>query len=50
MGEAADDRADMEPTSNKPMIETVADKKVLSDRTRTVELYFLAGTDITRDS
>ena len=34
---------DMAPTSNKPMIETVADKKVLSDRTRTVELYFLAN-------
>ena len=25
------------------MIETVGDKKVLSDRTRTVELYYLAG-------
>ncbi|MBI4886099.1 MAG: MBL fold metallo-hydrolase [Acidobacteria bacterium] len=34
---------DTAPTSNKPTIETVADKKVLSDRTRTVELYFLAG-------
>ena len=32
---------DPAPTSNKPMIETVADKKVLSDRTHTVELYFL---------
>ena len=34
---------DTAPTSNKPTIETVADKKVLSDRTRTVELYFLAN-------
>src|SRR5258705_2852505 len=34
---------DTAPTSNKPMIETVGDKKVLSDRTRTVELYFLAN-------
>jgi glyoxylase-like metal-dependent hydrolase (beta-lactamase superfamily II) len=34
---------DTAPTTNKPMIETVADKKVLSDRTRTVELYFLNG-------
>jgi glyoxylase-like metal-dependent hydrolase (beta-lactamase superfamily II) len=34
---------DTAPTSNKPMIETVADKKVLSDRTRTVELYFMNG-------
>ena len=34
---------DTAPTSNKPMIETVGDKKVLSDRTRTVELYYLAG-------
>jgi len=34
---------DAAPTTNKPMIETVADKKVLSDRTRTVELYFLDG-------
>ncbi len=33
---------DTAPTSNKPTIETVADKRVLSDRTRTVELYFLA--------
>jgi glyoxylase-like metal-dependent hydrolase (beta-lactamase superfamily II) len=32
---------DTAPTSNKPMIETVGDKKVLSDKTRTVELYFL---------
>jgi len=32
---------DMSPTSNKPMIETVADKRVLSDRTHTVELYFM---------
>jgi glyoxylase-like metal-dependent hydrolase (beta-lactamase superfamily II) len=32
---------DPAPTSNKPTIETVADKRVLSDRTRTVELYFL---------
>jgi glyoxylase-like metal-dependent hydrolase (beta-lactamase superfamily II) len=34
---------DTAPTTNKPMFETVADKKVLSDRTRTVELYFLNG-------
>jgi len=34
---------DTAKTSNTPMIETVADKKVLSDRTRTVELYFLNG-------
>ena len=34
---------DTAPTSNKPMIETVADKKVLSDKTRTVELYFMNG-------
>ena len=34
---------DVQPTSSTPMIETVADKKVLSDRTRTVELYFLAN-------
>jgi glyoxylase-like metal-dependent hydrolase (beta-lactamase superfamily II) len=34
---------DTAPTSNKPMIETVGDKRVLSDRTRTVELYFLAN-------
>jgi glyoxylase-like metal-dependent hydrolase (beta-lactamase superfamily II) len=34
---------DTAPTSNKPTIETVGDKKVLSDRTRTVELYYLAG-------
>ena len=34
---------DTAPTSNKPMIETVGDKKVLSDRTHTVELYYLAG-------
>ena len=34
---------DLAPTSNKPTIETVADKRVLSDRTRTVELYFLAN-------
>ena len=32
---------DMAPTSNKPTIETVADKRVLSDGTRTVELYYL---------
>ena len=32
---------DTAPTSNKPTIETVGDKKVLSDRTHTVELYFL---------
>ena len=32
---------DPAPTSNKPMIETVGDKRVLSDRTRTVELYYL---------
>ena len=31
---------DPAPTSNKPMIETVGDKKVLSDRTRTIELYY----------
>jgi glyoxylase-like metal-dependent hydrolase (beta-lactamase superfamily II) len=30
---------DPAPTSNKPMIETVGDKKVLSDRTRSIELY-----------
>ena len=34
---------DTAQTTNKPMIETVTDKKVLSDRTRTVELYFLNG-------
>jgi glyoxylase-like metal-dependent hydrolase (beta-lactamase superfamily II) len=34
---------DTAPTSNKPTIETVGDKRVLSDRTRTVELYFLAN-------
>jgi len=34
---------DTAPTSNQPKIETVGDKKVLSDRTRTVELYYLAG-------
>jgi glyoxylase-like metal-dependent hydrolase (beta-lactamase superfamily II) len=34
---------DTAKTSNTPMIETVVDKKVLSDRTRTVELYFLNG-------
>lgn len=34
---------DPAPTSNTPTIETVADKKVLSDRTRTVELYYLAN-------
>jgi len=34
---------DPAPTSNKPTIETVADKRVLSDRTRTVELYYLAN-------
>jgi glyoxylase-like metal-dependent hydrolase (beta-lactamase superfamily II) len=34
---------DTAPTSNKPTIETVGDKKVLSDRTRSVELYFLPG-------
>ncbi len=32
---------DTAPTSNKPTIETVGDKRVLSDKTRTVELYFL---------
>jgi glyoxylase-like metal-dependent hydrolase (beta-lactamase superfamily II) len=32
---------DPAPTSNKPTIETVGDKKVLSDRTRTIELYYL---------
>lgn len=31
---------DPAPTSNKPMIETVGDKKVLSDNTRTIELYY----------
>ena len=30
---------DPAPTSNKPMIETVGDKRVLSDRTRRIELY-----------
>jgi len=34
---------DTAPTSSKPTIETVGDKRVLSDRTRTVELYFLAN-------
>ena len=34
---------DTAPTSNKPMIETVGDKRVLSDQTRTVELYFLGN-------
>jgi glyoxylase-like metal-dependent hydrolase (beta-lactamase superfamily II) len=34
---------DTAPTTNTPMIETVSDKRVLSDRTRTVELYFLNG-------
>jgi glyoxylase-like metal-dependent hydrolase (beta-lactamase superfamily II) len=34
---------DTAPTSKAPMIETVGDKKVLSDRTRTIELYFLAN-------
>ena len=34
---------DTAPTSNKPTIETVGDKRVLSDRTRTVELYFMAN-------
>ena len=34
---------DTAPTSNKPTIETVADKRVLSDKTRTVELYFMAN-------
>jgi glyoxylase-like metal-dependent hydrolase (beta-lactamase superfamily II) len=32
---------DPAPTSNTPTIETVADRRVLSDRTRTVELYHL---------
>jgi len=31
---------DPAPTTNKPVIETVADKRVLSDRTRTIELYY----------
>ena len=34
---------DAAPTSNKPMIETVGDKRVLSDRTRNIELYHLPG-------
>jgi glyoxylase-like metal-dependent hydrolase (beta-lactamase superfamily II) len=34
---------DTAPTSNKPTIETVSDKRALSDRTRTVELYHLPG-------
>ena len=34
---------DPAPASGAPMIEGVADKRVLSDRTRTVELYFLEG-------
>jgi len=34
---------DTAPTSNKPTIETVGDKRVLSDRTRTIELYHLPG-------
>jgi len=32
---------DPAPTTNKPMIEEVADKRVLSDRTRTIELYYM---------
>jgi glyoxylase-like metal-dependent hydrolase (beta-lactamase superfamily II) len=31
---------DPAPTSKQPVIETVGDKKVLSDRTHTIELYF----------
>jgi glyoxylase-like metal-dependent hydrolase (beta-lactamase superfamily II) len=34
---------DTAPTANKPLIEPVGDKRVLSDRTRTVELYHLPG-------
>ena len=34
---------DTAPTTNKPTIETVGDKRILSDRTHTVELYYLAG-------
>jgi glyoxylase-like metal-dependent hydrolase (beta-lactamase superfamily II) len=34
---------DPAPTSNKPMIETLGDKRVLSDRTHTVELYHTPG-------
>ncbi len=34
---------DPAPPSSAPVIETVADKRVLSDRTRTVELHFLAN-------
>jgi glyoxylase-like metal-dependent hydrolase (beta-lactamase superfamily II) len=32
---------DPAPTTNKPMIEEVADRRVLSDRTRTIELYYM---------
>jgi glyoxylase-like metal-dependent hydrolase (beta-lactamase superfamily II) len=34
---------DTAPTSNTPTIEPVSDKRVLSDRTRTLELYHLPG-------
>ncbi len=35
---------DTAPTSNKPTIEVVGDKRVLSDKTRTVELYHVPGS------
>lgn len=35
---------DTAPTTNTPMIETVGDKRVLSDRTRSVELYHVPGS------
>ena len=35
---------DTAPTSNTPTIERVGDKRVLSDRTRTVELYHVPGS------
>jgi len=35
---------DTAPTSNKPTIEPAGDKRVLSDKTRTVELYHVPGS------
>ena len=35
---------DTAPTSNKPVIETAGDKRVLSDKTRSVELYHVPGS------
>ena len=35
---------DTAPTSNKPTVEAVGDKRVLSDTTRTVELYHVPGS------